>query len=334
MNEESGFRYRSLFWPILLIGVGLLWLLANLNVLPRGGWMVLVRFWPLLLIAIGLDLIIGRRAPILGAIIGLGTVGLAIALLLVGPSLNLVTLPEVTTDSYSEPLGSASSARIDVDLSIGPSTIRALSTSRNLFEAEITHLGTIDFSVQGDTEKNIRIREREVNLQFDWFDALDDIDLRWDIGLAQDIPLFIDLNGGVGPATVDLSELDLTGVDLNSGVGEMTLTLPATGVMYPVDIKVGVGRCDIRLEEGIDAEIRIEGGVGETRVFVPSGVGVRIEGEIDIGNITVPSSYNQVRYDGDPGIGESGVWESPGYASADHKVTITFKGGVGDFTVR
>ena len=90
MERKGTIRYRSIFWPILLIGVGVTWLLVNLGVISGVDWRILWRFWPLILIAIGLDIIFARRTPILGAILGLGTVALAILILALAPSLGLV----------------------------------------------------------------------------------------------------------------------------------------------------------------------------------------------------------------------------------------------------
>ena len=65
-------RYRSFFWPMILIGVGLVWFLANINVIPNFNPLALFNLWPLLLIAIGLDLLFGRKSALVGLLIGLG----------------------------------------------------------------------------------------------------------------------------------------------------------------------------------------------------------------------------------------------------------------------
>ena len=65
----------SLFW----LGVGVIFLLANLGYLPVTVWELLWRFWPVLLIAIGIDIIIGRRASagaqILSVVLALALLG-------------------------------------------------------------------------------------------------------------------------------------------------------------------------------------------------------------------------------------------------------------------
>jgi hypothetical protein len=333
MNQNRSFTYRSLFWPILLIGVGTLWLLSNLDVLPSFNWASLWRLWPLFLIGIGLDIIFGRRSPVLGAVIGLLVAGAAIAILIFAPSLGILTSGDLVTDNYAEPIGSATSAQIDLELSVGTADVYALSDSNNLFEAEITHLGEIDYSATGEASKRISIREEGVS--DDFFGIFDEReDVQWDIGLSPDLPLDLTIGGGVGRVEVDLSNIQLTGLEMNGGVGDFSVTLPGTDGEYAVAIEVGVGRFEVNIDRGADVDLRIKGGVGETIVNVPSGVGVRLEGKSGVGNIRVPSSYTQVRGGDDSIVGDSGTWESPDYDTAEFTITITFDGGVGSFTLR
>ena len=334
MEQQKRFHYRSLFWPVVFIGIGLLWLLANLSLIPREGWLTLLRFWPIFLIAIGVDIMIGRQSRLIGGAIGISVVALALVLAVFGSEMGIAPTSSATTDVVSEPLGSAETARIDIDLSIGETTITALEDSTNLLEAEITHLGDLEFKVSGEETKTIRLREKDQHLRFDWFDIFEDQNLRWDVSLSPEIPMDLSINGGVGESDLDLSELDITKLELDSGVGDMTITLPATGSKYEVNVDVGVGRVELRLEDGIDVTVDIDGGVGDTIIIVPENVGVRLVGEIGVGDIKVPGSYSHTNTDEDRLVGESGVWESANYDDAAHRVTITFDGGVGNFTVR
>jgi hypothetical protein len=66
---------RSLFWPVVLIGVGIVWMLYNLDLISNVNLSAAIQLWPLLLIGIGMDLLFGRRFPIVSALIGLVVVG-------------------------------------------------------------------------------------------------------------------------------------------------------------------------------------------------------------------------------------------------------------------
>jgi lia operon protein LiaF len=68
---ENARRQGGLFGPVLLIGLGILFLLSNLGLLTLDIGSLIARFWPLILIAIGLDLLLGRRSG-LGGLIALG----------------------------------------------------------------------------------------------------------------------------------------------------------------------------------------------------------------------------------------------------------------------
>jgi hypothetical protein len=76
-REKISWDDRDLFWPVLFAGLGVLWLLVNLKRLPFDNLGVLIGLWPALLVAAGLDLLVGRRWPVVGALLGvLATAGL------------------------------------------------------------------------------------------------------------------------------------------------------------------------------------------------------------------------------------------------------------------
>jgi hypothetical protein len=332
MERKDRVRYRSIFWPILLIGVGVTWLLVNLGVISGVDWRILWRFWPLILIAIGLDIIFARRTPILGAILGLGTIALVILILALAPSLGLIPSTEIYTDRFTEPVGNVTSAEVEIELSVGPITIDAYSDSTQLLDAEIKHIGEVFFESRGEEKKTIRL-EQEEGSDFSMLGSLEE-ELEWDIGLSPDVPLFLQLHGGVGKAQLDLSDLQLTGVDLELDVGDMEVILPETGEVYTVKVKGGVGEVHITIPEGVNVRVDLDGDVGDFIIEVPEDAAVRLDAETDVGDIRVPSSMRKVSGEEDDFIGESGVWETTGYSSADRRITIEFKGGVGRLTIR
>ena len=69
-RSKTSWDDRDLFWPVLFTGFGLLWLLVNLKILPFDNIGGLIGLWPVLLIAAGVDLMIGRRWPLVGALLG------------------------------------------------------------------------------------------------------------------------------------------------------------------------------------------------------------------------------------------------------------------------
>ncbi len=335
MNDNTSFRYRSFFWPILLIGVGALWLLANVGLLPQGNWFSLLRYWPILLIGVGVDLLIGRHSPFFGAIIAVGVLAVAVALILTLPPITATSLEDVVTERFSEPLGEATSAEIDLDLSLGSSTIRAGMDPEILFDTEITHVGTMDYRTSGTARKKISLRERGPEFNLGFFDVIDrEKELRWDIGLSTAIPIYLNITGGVGDANLDLSDIQVSGISLDAGVGDIDLQLPATGLKYEARIKSGVGDVQIQIEADADIEMTLDGGVGDVTITLPMDAAVRLDAKTGLGSIHVPSHLIRVGAGDEGFIGEEGVWETSNYTSAAHKTTITFEGGVGDLNIQ
>jgi len=69
---------RPIFWPLVLVAIGVVWLLTSLGVIAQPSLEILLRFWPVALIAIGLEVMVRPRWPIIGNLIALATVTLAV----------------------------------------------------------------------------------------------------------------------------------------------------------------------------------------------------------------------------------------------------------------
>ncbi|TLN22227.1 hypothetical protein FDZ74_04530, partial [bacterium] len=218
MNTPENPRHRSLFWPIVLIGAGVILLLSNLNLIRTTNLAALTALWPLLLVALGLEILFGRRSTLASGLIGLLVVGAAIFILVAGDRLGL-NLPtnEVIQERFSEPVGPAKSASVLIDISSDPVSIDALSGSTDLIDANITHFGQMDFSVSGSSDKSIVLRKRPNTVTFNWGMPLQKT--HWDIALSPAVPLDVTLQGGSGSADADLSQLQIERllVDVGSG---------------------------------------------------------------------------------------------------------------------
>jgi hypothetical protein len=69
-------RTHSIFWPLVLIATGVVWILAQLGIVPGANLWALLNVVPFLLMALGLGLILGTRwplaRPILSAVVVAG----------------------------------------------------------------------------------------------------------------------------------------------------------------------------------------------------------------------------------------------------------------------
>lgn len=120
----------------------------------------------------------------------------------------------------------------------------------------------------------------------------------WDIRLNQEAPLFLNVNCGAGHAQLDVGSLALRDVRVNMGVGQLEM--------------------DLRGDPKHDYDVRIDGGVGEATVRLPSTAGVMAEASGGIGSIDV-QNLNKV----------DGHWVNEEWDRAKVHIHLTVNGGVG-----
>jgi hypothetical protein len=294
-------RRVSLVGPAILIGLGLLFLANNFGLLRGNVWGVAWRFWPLLLVLLGLEILVGRQSTLVSAIIAV--VGILLIIGLVAAAIYWgwggVAQSGVTEHVVQEIEG-AESATVTLEFAAGELKIRALEDSPDLMDARFSGL-PVERQYEVRAERgDLRLKSKEGNLAW-WPGAV--VENNWDLALSSRIPLTLDVDTGVGQATLDLSDLQVSEFSLNAGVGSVHVILPAMG----------------------RSTAEVETGVGEVVLEIPQGVAARIEADVGIGGLSI---------DGHRFPREGKYYESPDYATADNRIDLEIKGGVGTITVR
>jgi hypothetical protein len=318
---ENRGNYRSLFWPVVLIGAGVLWLLSNLGYVSFVQVVDLWRLWPVLLILAGIDLLFGRRVPLVGAFFGLVVVALVAYVLAFGMPIRVnadaQSQAQVVTETYATPIDQATSANVTLDFWSDPVSIHTLTDSQNVIDARITHTGNVNFSGSGDTVKTIRLSHSENPFNIGWWF---NPERRTDVGLTTRIPLDLRVDTGSGSSQMDLSGLQLSSFSLDSGSGSVDLTLPGSAVPGTTSINSGSGSVNIKIPQGAAFTLETDTGSGSLHIRVPAGTALKIDSRDDgSGSLSLPSGLTQTR----SGSRDTGTWESTDYATAAQKVTIT-----------
>lgn len=268
---------------------------------------------------------------------------------------------EAITKTFTVPKEAAQTAHLIIGGSIGRTTITALEPgSPNLFEAEIRHLGELEFVTTGDgADRFISLRPRQIKdliepikRSFGQLGSRQELYMR--VRVSPDLLIRLELHGGVGPTEFDLAQLNLTSLEVDGGVGPCTLSLPTTANPYTAKIEGGVGgitvntpstthvRLDLEGSVGpttlnisaeASLEIKLEGGVGGTTVNAAPGVAFHLEAESGIGSVNVPKNMRQLKESGDF-MRNGGVWESEGYALSSKRVAIDYNGGIGGLRIK
>jgi len=323
---------HSFFWPILLVGVGVIWLLRNLGIIQAFNLAAIFKLWPLLLIILGIDIIFSRRYPWIGAIMGLVAVAGIVGLLIYSPNLGVTTTQTTKTESFSEPIENTASAIYYFDTASSPVEINALSTQdANLIQADITHRGTLRFDVSGSDQKTVRVSEDFDNTNWFYWDlSLDQ--LKWDVGISPDVPTEIKLNGGSGSIKMDLSNVQLTSLTTDFGSGASTIDLPAAEDAYQADIESGSGSVSINIPDKAALTMTLDTGSGATSIDLPSDAALRVEiMDEGSGSLSLPDGLVKSP---DSSSFSIGAWQTEGYDKADHKIEIKILGqGSGSISI-
>lgn len=246
---------------------------------------------------------------------------------------------QVKTSTFSAERQNETSARIKVDFSVGSASVEPLDEGSNLlFDAEIRHVGELEFKDQAGDTREIRLQQK-TNIQpgkgviQQGFRAVANReDFAWNVRLSREVPLSLDIHGGVGPATLNLAQLKVRSCKVDTGVGELNLTLPAQQEAIKVDLDGGVGQTRVYIPENADVTLDIDGGIGAVEVTIPAGAAVQLKASSGLGSVDVPKSVQ--RLSRKELIDNSGLWQSQGFDLAERRIIIKFDGGIGTFHLR
>jgi hypothetical protein len=319
--ENPRHHRHSFFWPILLVGVGLIWLLVNIGIIAPISVGQILQFWPVLLIMLGIDILFSRRFAWLGSLMAVLALGGLIAFLVMQPHTGTVTYSSGQAsqqDTYSAPLDQTSSVTYNLETFSEPVTISALeSGSDKLINADLIHQGQIDFSVTGTTNKMVTLSE--TTNPSNWFSwNFSGINNKWDIALSREIPADVKIDGGSGSINADLSDIQLKSLTADLGSGASSFVLPKSESQLDVAINSGSGSVSMTLPAETSLSMRLQSGSGALSIQLPKDTGVRIEVmDSGSGSLSLPDSLNKIS-----GNNESGTWQSANYDQSENHILI------------
>lgn len=316
MKPES--KNRSFFWPVVLIGVGLVWLLSNMGIIPAASLALAWRLWPLIIIIIGLDLIFGRKTPLVGALVGVLAVALVVGILLFAPVLGWKA-PEMETHSFSEALGNATTAELKLDLGSATNTINVLGDSGELITARIDHAGDVYFLVGGtDSSRTVSLGASSS----EWTSWMPGNQApKWFISLSPKAVWEMEIDCGSGSTSMDFTGLQVADLAVDIGSGSVNAILAQSSTGYNASFTGGSGSLHLTVPTGTNLTVQLDGGSGSISVELPAGAKVRVEAQDDgSGSLNLPKGL--VRISGADEDRDLGVWESAGYETANYQVLI------------
>jgi hypothetical protein len=221
-------RRGSIVWPLVLITLGVLFLLANFRVIPDVGEFI-SRFWPVILILFGLEILIGSIWP----------------------------RGKDDSQNLSIDLGSATQADVKIDFGAGQLSIGPAAPGKLV-------AGTYEGGVRYDATPAGRVRLRSENGGWIWGWGWHGFN--WRVGLTRDVPLSLRVDVGAAQSDFDLSDLKVTDLVLKTGASSTLIHLPKAAGMTNVRVESGAASVRLTVPDGVAARIRSTMGLGSSNI--------------------------------------------------------------------
>jgi hypothetical protein len=301
---------RGVFWPLLLIALGVLFLLGNFGFISGVSWLTILSLWPLLLVLIGLDIAFARRWPL---------PTLAAEVLVITAGLALAAASPLGVGVFGFAAGGGN-GMADVSAPRGSATAMSVTVNGGAGHYRVSG-GATDLLTAHSANPDLRLRTSgppaRPSLHLDqvgpegFFRSGEQVEI--DVHLGSDLPTSFTMNSGAGEFDVDLSDVQVTDVRVNTGASTLRLVLPKPSGDVSVRISAGASNVIVTVPEGVDARISTSGGLLSLR-----SDNVRLGQEGGTGGCVACGSSVQ----------------TSGYSTAKDRVTVTMSAGASSITVR
>jgi hypothetical protein len=205
---------------------------------------------------------------------------------------------ETRREQQSVDLNGSTSTRVNLEMGAGE--LRVAGGAAKLMEADFTYnvdrLKPMVEQHASGTETEIRVSQADTSGLA--IGAMSRWDLRLNNGVAMDVAAKL----GAGEAQMNLGDLDLRSIEVGIGAGQVHV--------------------DLRGMPKRSYSVRINGGVGETIVYLPRSIGVSATAAGGLGSISVTGLEKR----GDR-------WLNPGHENDAIQITVDVKGGIGEIQV-
>ena len=260
------FRNRGLLFPLVLIAIGIVVLLANTGVLSPQALERLGDLWPLLLVILGLQLILNHTLPRQPAtLIGLAAsaiiVAAAVAYAALAPAASLGT----QGFNSSERLGGLSSASLDLNYGAATIEVHAGSIGDALYQAHVDYpSGENPPTISLDRETgSLQIHESSTFSPFHLFGGQR---RRVQVTLTDQIPWSIHIGGGAANLRLDLRQAKLSKLEISGGANRLDAQLPSPKGTVLISVSGGANNVTMVAPTHAPWRIGVSGGVSAVTI--------------------------------------------------------------------
>jgi hypothetical protein len=299
--------YRKIFWGVILIVLGVLFILRNLNVIDFS-WSDIWHFWPVLFILWGVSVL-----PVNDYI------KLALSLVVVAATIYIAQNPKYNT-RWNDKDGfrhhweeqDEGTAELYRDQEFSAPWDDAIEEARLKFNA-----GAGEFKIEGRTEELVFLHamgRADYSLESNIDNGVSNVDVRMrdykgsskknqmDLSLNPAPVWEMEINCGAADFKADLREYKVRSLTLNGGAAALSL---AFGDTYP------------------ETKVSIDAGASDLKILVPQSAGCEVKLNSVLSDRSLPG-FDKV---------SSGLYRSKGYDKAANKIFIRVDVAVADLEI-
>jgi len=252
---------RGVFWPLLLITIGLVFLLANFGLIAPLSALALLSLWPLILILAGVDIAFGRRWPLPVLALDVLIIAFGVALVASQPTIMTPLGPVAFfqrssagpgVSSVSAPRGDASA--LTLHLNGGAGTFNVSGGGTDLVSATSDQDNLVVRTSGRSDRTDVRVDQSDQGPRFGG-----GVPTHIDVKIASDVPTSFDMNAGAGEFVVDLRQVKLTDARINIGAASLRIVLPKATGDVSIVVSAGASNLVIEVPDGVEARVTTSG---------------------------------------------------------------------------
>ncbi len=296
-------NYKNLFWGVILIALGVLYLLKQLDIIWFN-WRDIVSLWPLLLVLWGISLLpIKPAIKLISSLIAVVVMVLIIynnpgrwhsGWFWIGSNDRTETRKSQKQESIKEASGLA---RLELNAAAGTYTIEGLTDEL----VDFTHVGDSGaYYMRTTVDENthhVFIGPEHGRNQFNLYNS-HEVDIKLNGGMRWEL----DIDAGAAKISLDLREYIVDQLNIQGGATSMDIILGSLSENLDVNIETGVSTVSIEVPEEVACEVN-------TDSFL---VSKSIKG------------FDKV---------SKSTYVSPNYSDAGKNITINFDSGISSLSI-
>ncbi|WP_410222334.1 LiaF transmembrane domain-containing protein [Pedobacter sp.] len=318
-------KFERVVWGVILLFIGGILLLDNLNII-HFYWRNVWHFWPIFLIVGGLNMLFNRNNSQVGSILSLVVVVITLSFLFFkgqenprnryfwGGNRNGDNDFNLDIDNersegealtFFEPLAAADTAKKTIlNLSGGGTFFELKGNSDSLFYAKVMRRSGRFFLNKNvtDTTNVLTFKMQDKGSRNKSWSFGSGRNNNVELNLSTVPVWYLNLSMGAGKLDFDLSDYKVRTLNFDGGAADVVLKV---GRLMPI------------------SDINVKTGVANVEISVPETSGCRIKTETGLSNRD---------FEGFTKISD-GVYETPGYRETKQKVFINLNGGLSNFNV-